>query len=201
MDFPSLYGWLGLVPSTMPQPVTQGAAGVVLPDQATSALWSTPGPHSTALLGHLQPPWGHDTATGAAELGSPQCTCGWTHSHMPALLVMPRPHVTASARTQREEDRRECSVPPQTQSCCPSLTHIWGTQEKPAKSKHCAKLSVVSLAAQLPRLRDCQMGCSRGTLLLWPNAAPQASSLEHRSIKNLTAWLRITLKSFATNRI
>lgn len=74
--------------------------------------------------------------------------------HMLALLVMQRPHITtrawARAWSQREEDKRECRVP-QTQICCPSLTHIWSIQEKPAKSKDCAKLRIVSPAAQLPR--------------------------------------------------
>lgn len=148
--------------------------------------------HTRTTLGHLYPPWGQDTATWAAVLGTPRCIRGGTHSSCPALLVMQRPHATTSAWTPREGDRRECSVP-QTQICCPSLTHIWSIQEKPAKSKHCAKWSIVSLAAQFPRHRDCQMGCSGGTPLLWPNAAPQASSLEHKSRRNLTSWLRSPL--------
>lgn len=91
--------------------------------------------------------------------------------HMPAFLVMQRPHVTPTAwtraRSKREEDRRECSVP-QTQICSPSLTHMRSVQEKPAKSKHCAKLSIVYLVAQFPKHTDCQsdgVGCSGGTLL------------------------------------
>lgn len=154
---PCMAGWQ--VPSTMIQPTILKLCPVVLPDQTTyiplKYLGTAYHIHPVSFVPTLEPRHSPTTCVDGhvAPIQEP-------HVHMPAFLVMQRPHVTpfpwTRAWSKREEHGRECSVP-QTQLCSPSLIHIWSIQEKPAKSKHCAQLNLAYLVAQLPRHTTCQM--------------------------------------------
>lgn len=125
---PCMAGWQ--VPSTVTQPMIQKQCPVVLPDQTTWTLLKYLGTiyHSlpVSFVPTLEPRHSHPgynaghTPTTHVDGHVPPIQ--QPHVHMPAFLVMQRPHVTHTAWTtawsKREEDRRECSVP-QTQICSP----------------------------------------------------------------------------------
>lgn len=146
--------------------------------------------HLGARHGHLDCKAGHTPTTRVdGHIPPIQQPC----VHMPAFLVMQRPHVTPTAWkawSKREEDRRECSVP-QTQICSPSLAHFWSIQEKP-KSKTSCQMQYCASSCSAPQTHGLSdgTGSSGGTLLLQHQMLHPESldCTERAQVTSLHSW-------------